>query len=190
MAEPLLNHIRLHDAAFRYHHQIVKEYKDQKWAPGIGQAGHRLLIALADLTAPDQLTATVTWVDKAKYRSNGGPHLAPGKSREFRHFQIRRLLETHRAARSWSTRLDVVLDRWEPSIEGRRNLEDYLRGNYGLRPQIETVTFVDSLYADLIQIADLYTRLARLVVTGSPSPDHMALAGRLFSLKEIDRGVY
>ena len=190
MAEPLLNHIRLHDAAFRYHHQIVKEYKDQKWAPGIGQAGHRLLIALADLTAPDQLTATVTWVDKAKYRSNGGPHLAPGKSREFPHFQIRRLLETHRAARSWSTRLDVVLDRWEPSIEGRRNLEDYLRGNYGLRPQIETVTFVDSLYADLIQIADLYTRLARLVVTGSPSPDHMALAGRLFSLKEIDRGVY
>lgn len=190
MAEPLLHHVRLHETAFRHHTQIMKEFKDQKWAPGIGPAGHRLLVVLADLTAPDQLTSTVTWLEKDKYRRNGGPHLAAGKSREFRHYQIRRLLETHRLSREWSSRLDVVLDRWEPSIEGRRNLEDYLRGNYGLRPQIETVTFVDSLYADLIQIADLYTRLARLVVTGTASQEHAALASRLFSLTEIEKGVY
>lgn len=189
-AEPLLNHIRLHDAAFRYQSGIVKEYKDQRWAAGIGPAGHRLLVSLADVTAPDQLTSTVTWLNKTKYQRNGGPHLAAGKSREFRHYQIRRLLEAHRGFRMWSTRLDVVLDRWEPSIEGRRNLEDYLRGNYGLRPQIETVTFVDSLYSDLIQIADLYTRLARLIVTGTANADHIALASRLFSLIEIERGVY
>ncbi len=188
MAEPLLNHVRYHDAAFRYHSQIIKEYKNQGWASGIGQAGIRLLSALADLTVPDQLTSTVTWLNKATYIANGGPYLRPGQTREFRHFQIRLLLERHQATRVWSSRLDVVLDRWESSVEGRRNLEDYLRGNYLLRPQIETVTLVDSLYSDLIQIADLYTRLARLVVNGRATREQIALAGRLFSLTEIIRG--
>jgi hypothetical protein len=50
------------------------------------------------------------------------------------------------------------------------------------------VTLVDSLYADLIQIADLYTRLARVVVTGRASSEQTALASRLFSLSEITRG--
>jgi Protein of unknown function (DUF3800) len=190
MSGPLLNHVRYHDASFRYHTQIIKEYKDQGWAPGIGQAGLRLLLALADLTGPDQLTATVTWLRKSTYIANGGPYLRPGESRQFRHFQVRLLLEQHRTVRVWTSRLDVVLDRWEASPEGRRNLEDYLRGNYSLRPQIETVTLVDSLYADLIQIVDLYTRLARLVVDGRASAEHAALAGRLFSLHEITRGKY
>lgn len=190
MAEPILNHVRYHDSAFRYHSQIIKEYKDQGWAPGIGQAGFRLLLALADLTAPDQVTSTVTWLDKLTYRKNGGPYLNPGEAREFRHFQVRLLLERHRLAREWSTRLDVVLDRWEPSVQGRRNLEDYLKANYALRPEIETVTLVDSLYADVIQIADLYTRLARLLVTGRASPEHAALAKRLFTVHEITKGIY
>lgn len=190
MAEPVLNHVRFHDSAFRYHSQIIKEYKDQAWASGISQAAFRLLNALADLTAPDQVTSTVTWLDKATYKANGGPYLNPGEAREFRHFQIRLLLERHRLARAWSTRLDVVLDRWEPSAEGRRNLEDYLRGNYALRPQIETVTLVDSLYADVIQISDLYTRLARLLVTGRASPDQAALGRRLFVAHEITKGIY
>lgn len=190
MGEQVLNHVRFHDAAFRYHSGIIKEYKDQTWAKGINQAALRLLVSLADLTSPTQVTSTVTWLSKATYKGNGGPHLAPGQSRKFRHFQVRMLLERHRAVRAWTSRLDVVLDRWEPSTEGRRDLEDYLKGNYALRPEIETVTLVDSLYADVIQIADIYTRLARLVVTGSANAEQTALANRLFSIHEITRGVY
>ena len=182
--------VRYCDAAFRYHSQITKEYKDQNWARNIGQAGIRLLTAMADFTDAGQVTGTLHWLMKASYKRNGGPYLQPGETRKFRHFQIRLLLEHHRTRRPWSARLDLVLDRWDPSTSARRDLEDYLRANFALTPQIETVTFVDSLYADLIQIADLYTRVARLTIDGSATAEHSALAGRLFVAREITRGLY
>jgi hypothetical protein len=189
MKDRVLHHVRYCDAAFRYHSQITKEYKDQNWAAKIGPAGLRILMAMADFTDRGEVHSTVTWLDKAVYRANRGPHLAAGKSNEFRHYQVRRLLELHRATHIWGSRLDVVLDRWGASQEARRNLEDYLQGNYGLRPKIETVTLVDSLYCDLIQIVDLYTRLARLVVAGTASTEQKDLATRLFQLHEIKGGL-
>jgi hypothetical protein len=51
------------------------------------------------------------------------------------------------------------------------------------------VTLVDSLYCDLIQIVDLYTRLARLVVAGTASTEQRDLATRLFQLHEIKGGL-
>lgn len=150
----------------------------------------RLLTAMADFTDAAQVTATMHWLSKTTYKANGGPYLNPGETRRFRHFQIRLLLEAHHARRPWSSRLDLVLDRWDQSTEGRRDLEDYLRANFNLRPPIETVTFVDSLYADLIQIADLYTRLARLVLDKVASPDQVALAARMFEMREVKRGLY
>jgi hypothetical protein len=190
MSERVVHHVRYCDAAFRYHSQVTKEYKDQGWAAKIGPAGVRLLLSMADFTGRGEANATVIWLDKATYRANGGPYLEAGKSTEFRHFQLRLLLEKHRAAHPWGTRLDVVLDRWGASQSARRNLEDYLQGNYALRPQVETVTLVDSLYCDLIQIVDLYTRLARLVVSGAASSEQKALAAQLFVLHEVTGGLY
>lgn len=60
-----------------------------------------------------------------------------------------------------------MIYRWQAIDEQQANLLQYLRGNYKLRPQIANVTMVDSLYADPIQIADIYARLARRVIQGS-----------------------
>jgi hypothetical protein len=52
--ETTLDRIRKHIVAFRYHHEVTKEFKGQRWAdklPPGGTAEH-LLAFMAELTAP------------------------------------------------------------------------------------------------------------------------------------------
>ncbi|CAN5548919.1 hypothetical protein BH20ACT21_BH20ACT21_14330 [soil metagenome] len=187
MDEATLDDIRRHLANFRYHHNVRREFKNQKWASKLSPPSLRLLEFLGELSEDGRLTSTCTWLNKQRYRDAGAPYI--DSTWRFRHYQIRRLLEVHIARRSWGNSLDVVIDRWQASHEQQADLLHYLRGNYVLRPQIANVTMVDSLYADPIQIADIYARLARRIVTESESEGDRALAARLMSLHEISRGL-
>ena len=120
---PALDDIRRHLAAFRYHHDVVREFKDQRWAEKLSAASRHLLGFLADITEAGGIASTGTWLDKQTYRSGGGPYLAgPGEAVRFRHFQLRLLLERHIARRPWGQNLDLVIDRWRMSLDQRRNL--------------------------------------------------------------------
>jgi hypothetical protein len=188
---PALDDIRRHLAAFRYHHDVVREFKDQRWAEKFSPASRHLLGFLANITDAGQITSTGTWLEKPTYRLGGGPYLAgPGQAVRFRHFQLRLLLEHHIARRGWGQNVDLVIDRWRMSLDQRRNLEDYVRGNFKLRPMIASITTVDSAYADPIQVVDIYARLVRRVLLDRADAEERVLAGRLVELVEVRGGLY
>ena len=188
---PALDDIRRHLAAFRYHHDVVREFKDQRWAEKLSPASRHLLEFLADMTDSGEVTSTAIWLKKDRYRSGGGPYLSkPGEAVRFRNFQLRLLLERHVGRRPWGENVDLVIDRWRMSLDQRRNLEDYIHGNFKLRPRIASITAVDSAYADPIQVVDIYARLVRRVVLGRAEDPERALAGRLAYLSEVTRGLY
>lgn len=150
-----------------------------------------LLEFLADLTDAGQIATTANWLRKDTYRRRGGPHLAePGQTWKFRHYQLRRLLERHIDRRGWSAELDLVIDRWRMTPDLRKNLEEYLRGNYKLRPSIATITLVDSAYADPIHVVDIYGRLARRIAEGRADTEEVVLGERLMDLPEVTVGLY
>lgn len=189
--EDVLDRVRRHLAALRYHHDVIREMKVQRWADKLTPTTLHLLRYLADLTDVGDIVTTANWLDKGTYRANRGPHLhGAGHTSEFRHYQLRRLLERHRGRTTWSAETDLVLDRWRMTLEQRGNLEEYLRGNYGLRPRLAYVTLVDSQYCDPIQIVDIYGRLARRVVEGRASTEEQELARRLMDIVEIRGGLY
>lgn len=72
-AEVLVD-IRRHLASFRYHHNVRREFKNQKWADKSTGPTVRLLEFLADLTDEGRLATTCAWLLKEKYRAAGGPH--------------------------------------------------------------------------------------------------------------------
>jgi hypothetical protein len=192
--EEELHTVRDHLTAFRYHGRVRKEFKDSRGSdkptnPGDGT--HRLLEAIAERCHDGQAKVTATWLDKAKYKANKGPHLdgGPDAASKFRHFQLRLLLERHIAERRWGPLTDIVIDRWSMTDERRRNLEEYLQGNFKLRP-VPTVTLVDSLCCDLIQVSDIITRVVRRCVTGTASDTDKELCSRMVSLHEITGGIY
>jgi hypothetical protein len=161
--EEELHCIRDHLTAYRYHSHVRKEFKDTRKADKAivdGDGAHRLLASIAERCNDGAATITATWLDKETYRANNGPYLdgSTDATSKFRHFQLRRLLERHIASRPWGELTDIVIDRWSMSDEKRRNLEEYLQGNHRLRPK-PTVTLVDSLCCDLIQVADIVTRV-------------------------------
>lgn len=192
VSDGVLDRVRKHLTAFRYHHEVVKEFKAQRWADKLAPQTRHLLDFLADLTDANDIITTTTWLNKATYLAGGGPHLtsAPGATWQFRHFQLRRLLEHHRRRVAWSAETDLVVDRWKMSLAQRENLETYLRGNLKLRPVLAAITFVDSLYCDPIQVVDIYGRLARRVVTGKADAAETALTSRLMLLHETKGGIY
>lgn len=190
-SEEAVDRIRRHLTTFRYHHDVVKEMKAQRWADKLSPVTERLLHFMADLTDGGDILSTATWLNKDKYRAGGGPYLAAtGTTWLFRHYQLRRVLELHRARTSWSDATDLVIDRWRMSLEQRANLEGYLRGNFALRPVLASITMVDSAYCDPIQIVDIYGRLLRRVVSGAPSPDETGLAHRLMEIHEVVGGLF
>jgi hypothetical protein len=189
LSEECVHRVRQHMTAFRYHHSVVKELKDQRNAGKLTPQTRRLLEPLADMSDASDIRATCNWLDKQTYKANKGPYL--DNAQYFRNYQIRRVLERHRVRSPWSTDLlDVVLDRWSMDEDQRRNLEEYLKGNWNLEPRIAHVTTVDSVYVDPIQIADIYTRVARKIADGSANDEERALASRLMSIREVRGGLY
>lgn len=191
LAEATLDQVRRHITAFRYHHEVVRQFKVQRWADKLSPQSRHLLEFLADLTDAGQIATTANWLRKDTYRRRGGPHLAePGQTWKFRHYQLRRLLERHIDRRGWSAELDLVIDRWRMTPDLRKNLEEYLRGNYKLRPSIATITLVDSAYADPIHVVDIYGRLARRIAEGRADTEEVVLGERLMDLPEVTVGLY
>jgi hypothetical protein len=191
LAEETLDQVNRHLTNFRYHHQVVREFKAQRWRDKLSPVTRMLLGYLADLTDSDEVSGTANWLSKDKYRAGRGPHLSvAGDTWKFRHYQLRRLLERHVGRRHWGSELDLVIDRWKMLPEQRLNLEKYLRENYSLRPMIANITTVDSIYVDIMQVVDIYSRLVRRVVDGSATPEEVALQKRLVDLEEITGGLY
>lgn len=180
-----------HLVAFRYFHGVNREFKDwggltkvpptQQWQSFMG--------FLRDRSLAGDVAITCTWINKPTYRSNGGPHTDLGQSSRFRNFQLRRLLETHKARNGWGPNVDVILDRWSMSHEQRVNLETYIKTNWNLRP-IGSVSTVNSAYVDMIQAVDLLTRLARKVIEGSVTQELHDLAEDLMTIRELRKGLF
>jgi Protein of unknown function (DUF3800) len=186
------NRFRLHLASFRYFHEVTREFKD--WGGllkgNVTPQWRSLMHFLADMTEAGEISATTTWLNKTHYRTGGGPYLYAGAdTTRFRHFQVRLLMHRHKSRSPWGDNLDVVLDRWSLNEAQRRNLEDYIKNNYALQP-VAAVTTVDSAYVDAVQIADLYTRLARRVVEGTVDDEQRAICARLMELCQIVGGLY
>lgn len=191
ISEEVLNQIRPHLVAFRYHHEVAKEFKSQRWAKEFRPNTRKLLDPFAELTDAGLIVTTGIWLDKVTYRTGGGPYLSgPGQTSEFRHYQLRRLLEIHRSRRAWSDDLDVVIDRWNFDLEAHRNLQEYLRNNYRLRPRIAAITLVDSAYSDPIQVVDVYAALVKRVILNLATEEEAALARRLVDFHEITGGLF
>jgi hypothetical protein len=191
MSEAVHRDVTAHVAGFRYFHGVNREFKDWggllKSPPTI--QWRTLMEYLCGRTVAGEITTTATWLDKATYKANKGPYLVAGKSTEFRHFQVRMLLERHRKRRTWGVDVDIVLDRWSMSQAQRINLENYIKDNWHLQP-IGHVTTVDSAYADALQIVDLLARLARRVADGSANTEEITWAGKLMDLQEVKKGLY
>ena len=193
LSDGALRQAQRHLTAFRYHHGVAKELKDtgallkDRFTP----VTRALLNFFAELAPTGDATATAHWLQKHKYVANHGPYLSGPKasSTSFRHFQLRLLLERHKAGRPWGPQVDIVLDRWSMNEDQRTNLESYLRGNWSLQP-IRDITFVDSRYVDLVQVADLYTRLVRRVVEGEADAEQVEMCDRLIRLHEVVRGLH
>lgn len=122
-----LDDIRRHLANFRYHHNVRREFKVQRWADKGSGPTLRLLEFLAALTTDGRLATTCVWLNKARYLAARGPHTQ--STWRFRHYLVRRLLEAHAANSQWSENLEVVLDRWQATHEQQADLFGYLRGN-------------------------------------------------------------
>ncbi|HYO61788.1 MAG TPA: DUF3800 domain-containing protein [Actinomycetota bacterium] len=193
LSDAALRQAQRHLTAFRYHHGVSKELKDtgallkDRFTP----VTRALLGFFAELVPTGEASATGHWLEKSKYVGNGGPYLSgPGASTtKFRHFQLRLLLERHKAQRPWGPQVDLVLDRWSMNDEQRSDVENYLKGNWALRP-IRDITFVDSRYVDMVQVADLFTRLIRRVVEGEADDEQVEMCGRLIDLHEVEKGLY
>lgn len=192
MSAAAFDQVRLNIATFRYFHEVIREMKD--WGALLKDKPtpqwRSLLGYLCDLSDAGDVVSTANWLEKAKYRAGGGPYLYPGAPTiKFRNFQLRLLLERHKKRRTWGRDVDIVLDRWSMNLEQRRNLEDYIKTNYKLGP-VGHVTTVDSAYVDSVQIADLYTRLARRVVEGKADDIQEKHCHRLMDLLEVVKGLY
>jgi len=192
MNAAVFNRFSLHLSSFRYFHEVTRELKD--WGGLLKDNAtpqwRSLMGFLADMTDSGEISATTTWLNKTNYRAGGGPHLFEGAdTTRFRHFQVRLLMQRHKSRIGWGDNLDVVLDRWSLNEAQRRNLEDYIRNNYALQP-VASVTTVDSAYVDAVQIADLYTRLARRVIEGAVDDEQRAICARLMELCQVVGGLY
>lgn len=192
--EAALHELRSHLTSFRYHSGFTKEFKDARWAREGWKPDERLdhfLGAVADLSDEGALTTTAVWLDKEEYKKNNGPYLrgVEGDTTRFRHFQLRRLLETHVGRRKWIEATDLVIDRWAMTNEQRRNLETYLSENFRLRP-VPWITLVDSVYCDFVQVVDVLTRIVRRCVTNVASEEERALCARLADVRHLRGGLY
>ena len=188
LKEPVLPQLRKHLTSFRYHNNVTREFKDQGWAKKFTPTTRRLLAYTADLADEGYLVVTTNWLDKATYQANSGPYTS--HAMRFRPFQLRLLLERHIQRQAWGDNLDLVIDRWRMNLDQQRDLEDYLRGNWELRPVIRYITLVDSSYTGMTQLVDIFGRLVSRVLSGKATDEEEALCQRLMSLKELKGGLY
>jgi hypothetical protein len=76
-----------------------------------------------DRTMAGEISTTATWLDKAKIQEQRRALSGHRESTEFRHFQVRILLERHRKRRQWGPNVDIVFDQWSMSQAQQINLE-------------------------------------------------------------------
>lgn len=191
LSDAAVEQAQRHLTAFRYHHGVSKELKDagglvkDKFTP----MTRALLQFFAELGPEGGASTTAHWLHKETYVTAGGPYLdSSGTTTKFRNFQIRLLLERHKTTRSWGPNVELVLDRWSMSDAQRADVEAYLKNNWNLQP-LRHVTFVDSRYVDLVQVADLYTRLVRRVAEGEADAEQKEMCEQLVAVHEVVRGL-
>ena len=127
------------------------------------------------------LWASVVYLDKERYT---GSYLKPGGQRpadpkRFRNYVLRRLLEFHFGRCSvLSGQYDLVLDRFDMTLQDRENLLQYLSGNRHI-PKPAYITHASSAYVDGLQIVHHFANGFRAAAEGGTAPANLSFVSAL-----------
>lgn len=158
-----------HMANFRFYLGLRKELKSP---PGTKEFTGLMdpIRAFADMGA--SIWASAVYLDKARYTGN---YLKPGGTRaanpiRFRNYVLRRLLEFHVARHPiQSGQYDLILDRYDMSLEQEENLVDYLAGNSRV-PTPAYITHASSAYVEGLQLVHHIASGFKDVAEGGATP--------------------
>lgn len=186
--EPTLRIIRRHLVNLRYHHALEGGELKEWWPVRKGDIGERRLQScirlLEKLTGQGDVKSTAVWVDKDQWKADGGPYLGTGQdSFKFRNYVLKRLLRRHLARFGWGDNVDLVLDRYDLPEREFDRLRNFLRA--ALDPTPAHITPVSSSYVGVVQIADLYTKLAKACVAPKATLELVGLCETLMSPREV-----
>lgn len=179
--------IRAHLVNLRYHHALGGGELKEWWALRSGVTSRQLVSfckLLEKLTAAESVKSTAVWLDKATYKADGGRYLTAGQeSYKFRNYVLKRLLTRHRARFGWGDNTDLVIDRYELPDREIQRTRKFL--DSALSPRLAYITAVDSTYVGLVQVADIYTKLAKQSVRPECPQDFVSMCEGLMSPREI-----
>lgn len=179
--------IRAHLVNLRYHHALGGGELKEWWMLRKGVITKELtsLIKLLEkMTVSGEIRATAVWLDKETYKADGGKYLGAGpESYKFRNYVLKRLLTRHRARFGWGDNVDLVLDRYQLPEREIRRMRTFL--DTALSPRFAYVTAVDSAYVGLVQLADIYTNLAKQTRRPGCKEEFTSMCERLMSPREI-----
>ncbi|MFB6181679.1 MAG: DUF3800 domain-containing protein [Candidatus Magasanikbacteria bacterium] len=151
-----LKNINIHLSALRYFGATGKELKSTTLDPR--KQEQLLNILRMSVFDNDFSQASAICVNKEDYY---GPYLEekpdhPKDANRFRHFMIRRLLESHfKNCELQSNELELIIDRFYTNEDQERKLRKYLRIDPDNKlPQILLINQADSRYVDLLQLSD------------------------------------
>ncbi|MBI4319802.1 MAG: hypothetical protein HY675_15035 [Chloroflexi bacterium] len=156
VADTTYKHVMEHLTNYRYYYGVTKELKSAKQQKMSPQ--RRLLIqGLAACANEGLMACSCVFLRKHEYT---GPYLHPhsygGRQPvRFRNFVLKQLLYFHFASATFETEeRELVLDRFEMSLDDRLNLEEYIRNDYEL-PAFKHITHADSIYVEMLQVTDM-----------------------------------
>lgn len=174
--------------AFRYFGGITKELKSTRLNP----KQKELLQNILKFCTHDSvfIRTTVVSIRKSDFT---GPYLEDKmgyskNAKKFRHFVLRRLLETHFAeTETQSSEVEIVVDRFHSSEIDENMLRSYLRvDKHNRLPNFLHIIQADSRYVELLQIADWATGVVKESKFTHTDRDYSELL-EMIRLSEITR---
>lgn len=187
ITDDVFDRVLEHLTNLRYHRGLTRELrlKPVKRKGGVWEFG-KLLDGIKALASQEAVFASSVYLVKDQYT---GPYLKDSSPRGknpiwFRNFVLRHLLEFHFAeCKPRTQQIDLVIDRFELSRDGRINLEEYIQNNYNL-PPIKHITHAASLYVEVLQAVHHLSTVLKVLATGEAPPDLLELLS-FVRLKDI-----
>ncbi|TAK37072.1 MAG: hypothetical protein EPO21_00510 [Chloroflexota bacterium] len=156
VADTTYKHAMEHLTNYRYFHGVTKELKSSKQKT-MSPHRRRFMEGLSACASEGIISCSCVFLRKLEYT---GPYLHTHSYGgrlpiRFRNFVLKQLLYFHFEHSPIRTEeRELVLDRFEMSLEDRLNLEEYLRNDYRL-PTLKHITHADSTYVEMLQVTDM-----------------------------------